>query len=470
MKHLLTVLAFGITLTCAAQQMTLKKGIAIDSLPVSVTDSIVETFSLYLPKRFEVSRSWPVLFVFDMKGHGKRALNQIAAAAEEQGYILAASNNVRDTLPIAENILIANRMLNAVTSLLPIHKNRIYVGGFSGGGRFSTLIPTFIKGVQGVLVCGSSVANTEVLTPKNPFHLVGLVGNEDYAYPEMLEVEVILNRMKFPNQLLVFEGGHEWPDSEQLGNALEIFTLSAMAKGRIPKDDTFIDAKYNEGLTDVNILFTANKPLLANNLLDEMLEIYRPFRDTDSIKKSQKTLKRSKIFKTRNRNQTAILFKETLIKEDYLYYLEEDIITYNYNNLGWWSYQMEELEKFKKNPDVLQQQMGKRLEGYINALVADNIDILKSVDSVDGEALNFLWMLKTVINPKDYASYLSIISYNAKVNDTSTALFYLEEILKNGYTDRAALYELEDTALLRLTPEFNDIVAKYLKDARYHLD
>ncbi|MGB6150408.1 MAG: alpha/beta hydrolase [Pricia sp.] len=467
MKQLLTVLAFGIAMTCSAQQMTLKKGIVIDSLPVSVNDSLPETFSLYLPKRFEVSGTWPVLFIFDMQGQGKQALNLVAAAAEEQGYILAASNDLRDTLPIANNILIANRMLNAVTALLPIHKNRIYVGGFSGGGRFSTLIPTFIKGIQGVLVCGASVANVEVLTSKNPFHLIGIVGNADYAYPDMLEVKEILNRMKFPNQLLVFEGGHEWPDSEHLGDAMEIFTLAAMAKGRIQRDSTFVNAKYNEGLTAVNILFTANKPLLANNLLDEMREIYSPFRDTDSIKTSQKTLKRSKIFRTRSRNQTALFFKETLIREDYNYYLEEDIITYNYNNLGWWSYQMEELEKFKKNPDVLQQQMGKRLEGYINALVDDNIDIIEANEPLDGEALNFLWMLKTVINPKAYESYLNIISYNAKVNDTSTALFYLEELLKNGYTDRAKLYALEDTALLRLTPEFNAIVAKYLKEARY---
>lgn len=470
MKHLLTVFALGIAMTCTAQQMTLKKGIVIDSLPISANDSISETFSLYLPKRFEVSGTWPVLFIFDMKGQGKQALNMVAKAAEEQGYILAASNNVRDTLPIANNILIANRMFNAVTTFLPIHKNRIYVGGFSGGGRFSTLIPTFIKGVEGVLVCGASVANTEVLTSRNPFHLIGIVGNEDYNYPEMMDVEKILNGMKFPNQLLVFEGGHEWPDTNQLGNALEIFTLAAMAKGRMPKDEAFVNAKYNEGLTQVNILFTANKPLLANNLLDGMLEIYRPFRDTDSLKASQKTLKRSKIFKTHSRNQTAILFKEALIKEDYVYYLEEDMLTYNYNNLGWWSYQMEELEKFKKNPDLLQQQMGKRLDGYINALIADNIDIIKASDPVDGESLNFLWMLKTVINPKDYESYLNIISYNAKVNDNSTALFYLEELLKNGYTDRPELYDLKDTALLRLTPEFNAIVGKYLKEARYELD
>ena len=296
---------------------------------------------------------------------------------------MAASDNVSDTLSIADNILITNRMLGAVVSILPIHKNRIYVGGFSGGGRFSTLVPTFVQGIQGVLTCGASVANTEVLTSKNPFHHIGIVGNEDYNYPEMLGVEEVLNRLKFPNQLLIFEGGHEWPDSEELVDALEIFTLAAMAKGRIPKDQAFINAKYDEDLTKVNIFFTAEKPLLANNLLDEMLEIYRPFLDTDSIKDSQRTLKRSKLYRNKKREQNAIFFKEDLIKEDYVYYLEEDILTYNYNNLGWWKYQMEELQKFLDSKDELQRHLGRRLRGYIDALVADNIDILKAGDPVD---------------------------------------------------------------------------------------
>ncbi|MDT7829718.1 alpha/beta hydrolase [Pricia sp. S334] len=470
MKQLFTMIALGIMCYAPAQQISLRKGTVVDSLPVSVSDTISETFSLYLPKKFEVSSVWPVLFVFDMQGRGQQALKMAASAAEEQGYILAASDHLRDTLPISDNILIANRMINAVVGFLPIHKDRIYVGGFAGGGRFSTLVPSFIKGVQGVLVSGATVANTDLLASKNPFHLIGIVGNADYNYPEMMEMEELLNRMKFPNQLLLFEGGHQWPETEVLSNALEIFTLSAMAKGRIPRDEAFIRAKYDEDLTQANIWFTANKPLLANNRLDEMLEIYAPFYDTDAIRDSQKTLKKSKIFKTRNRHQNDLLFQERLIKEDYVYYLEEDILTYNYNNLGWWKYQMEELEKFNSSKDELRQLTGKRLEGYINALVADNIDIVKAGDPVDEEALNFLWMLNTVIDPRDYGSYLKIISYNAKVNDNGTALFYLEELLKNGYADKDELYALEDTALLRLTPEFNDIVGKYLKEARYDWD
>lgn len=467
MKQILTVLALGIVISCTAQQLTLKKGVILDSL--AVNDSIPETFSLYLPSSFEMASTWPVLFVFDMKGRGKRSLSMFRAAAEEEGYILAASNNIRDSIQISENILVTNRMINAVVSILPIQKNRVYAGGFSSGGRFSTLMPTFIKGIRGVVACGASVANTEVLNSRNPYHFIGVVGNADYNYTDMLAVEKVLNRIKFPNQLIVFEGGHEWPPAEYLVKAFEVFTMAAMAKGHIPKDNSFVEENYKKDLAHINRLYTAKKPLLADNLLDEMLEIYRPFKATDSIKDSKKTLRKSKLFKTKNRSQNTIFFKEGFIKEDYNYYLGEDVLTYNYNNLGWWKYQMEELEKFHKNPDPLQQQMGKRLEGYINALVADNIDIIKATEPVDAEALNFLWMLKTIIDPTAFDNYLKIISYSAKIDDYGTALFYLEELLKKGYMDRARLYALENTALLRITPEFNEIVEKYLKEARYDI-
>ncbi|RUA19040.1 MAG: alpha/beta hydrolase, partial [Flavobacteriia bacterium] len=49
-------------------------------------------------------------------------------------------------------------------------------------------------------------------------------------------------------------------------------------------------------------------------------------------------------------------------------------------------------------------------------------------------------------------------------------LFYLEEALKNGFKDKEKLYGLEGTALLRITPEFNELVSNYLKDALYEID
>ncbi|MFH6602048.1 alpha/beta hydrolase [Maribacter algicola] len=467
MKRILFVLALGSFICASAQQIALKKGVITDA--VSVLDTVAESFALYLPTNFDTSKKWPVVFVFDMKGRGRQALGVFKEAAEEQGYILASSNNVSDSLSLTDNMLVSSRMFNSVYNMLPAQMNRTYVAGFSGGGRFSSLIPTFIKTVKGVISCGSAISTTEVLSDKNPFHFIGIVGNLDYSYPDLISLEETLDRLKFPNQLLVFEGGHEWPPKEQLSKALELFTLGAMADNIVARDTTFIHRSYKKNLGEAGQFVTKNKPLLADRAILDMIDVYRPFISVDSLKENRKTLKKNKFYRSHTRSQNSIFFKESLIKDDYDYYLEEDIMHYNFNNLGWWKYQMEELEKYDKSQNVFERQMGVRLRGYINALVADNIDLLKVEPNLDLDALNFLYMLKTIIDPKNAEGYLKVISISAQIEDYGTALFYLEELLKTGYDNRSALYEIENTALLRITPEYNKVVEKYLKEARYDI-
>lgn len=465
MKKILLLLFLSSSLYGTGQQITLKKGAIIDGLKVA--DTIAETFALYLPKAFEIKKKWPILFVYDSKGRGKQVISMFTQAAEEQGYILAASNSINDTLPLSKNVLVSSRMFNTVFGMVPIQKNRVYTGGYAESARLASLIPTFIKQVRGVISCGSPVANIEVLSSKSPFHFIGIVGVEDYNYTAMLETEKMLNKLRFPNNLLVFQGGQKWPGSKHLSKGMELLTLGHMAKGELSRDDAFVEKTYQNNLGEISRLISENKPLLADKLLKEMTEGYRLLRDVDSLKASSKTLRKTKQFRSANRTQNSIFFNETFVKEDYVYYLEEDVLTYNYNNLGWWKYQMEKLEEYEKSRNVYQKQSGRRLKGYVNALIADNIDIINAESVLDEEALNFLWMLKTITDVKDYDAYLNVISYNAKIEDYGTALFYLEELLKNGFKDSEKLYDLENTALFRIMPEFNALMVKYLKDARY---
>ncbi len=467
MKKILLVLVLGVAFSTTAQKISLKKGSIVDSLPIN--DSIPESFALYLPKKFNPIKKWPILFVYDMQGRGRQTLNMFRAAAEKEGYILASSNNIHDSLPIANNLRVSSRLFSSVDNLLPIDPDRVYTGGFEAGARLAAMIPSFIKSVEGVLLCGATIPNTEVLTLKNPFHVVGIVGNRDFNYPTNLAVEKTLNKLRFPNQLLVFDGGQEWPTTEYLAKAMEIFTLSAMAKNNIARDSAYVDRTYDENILKINKLISDQKHLLAYDLLEETIDIYLPHKSVDSIRETAKTLKRSKGYKNKNRSQNNAFFKESFLKEDYGYYLEEDIRTYNYNNLGWWTYQMEEIVKYENHANLATRQMGSRLRGYINALIADTIDEVQLDEQRDLEALNLLWMLKTITDPKEYENYLKVISNSSLIDDYGTALFYLEELLKNGYTDKAKLYAIANTALLRITPEFNEIVEKYLKGARYEI-
>jgi len=436
---------------------------------ITVRDSINESFALFLPNNFEVTKKWPVIFVFDMQSRGKQALSMMATAAQDNGYILAASNTVNDSLSLSQNVLITSRMFKTVFSILPIQKDRVYTAGFSGGARIASIMPTFLDQIRGVITCGSPITNTDILTNKKLIHIIGIVGNQDFNYHDMINVKKRLDIMKIPNQILQFEGGHKWPSSNYLSTALEYLDLMAMRNKFIAKDTFLINRTYKANLLKINKLVSDSKPVHAFRKMNDMLEIYKNLRNLDSLRESRKILRRSPLFKTKNRIINTYFTKELLKKDDFDYYLQEDVLTYNYNNLGWWKYQMVELERYQKNPDTLRRLMGIRLEGYINALVDDNIDLVRSHQQLDEEALNFLWMLKTITAPDDFSNYLNVISINAKVEDFSTSLFYLEELLKMGYKDTATLYSLEHTALLRITPEFNALVSEYLKESRYEI-
>ncbi|WP_297692690.1 alpha/beta hydrolase [uncultured Eudoraea sp.] len=467
MKRVLFLLLFvGLAYTVSSQsrQAVFKKGRIIDS--IQINDSISETYKLYLPKKFDGKGTWPIIFVFDMNGKNSQALNMFKTAAEEQGYLLASSNDISDTISISKNVLITSRMFREVASLFPINNNRIYTAGFSSGAKFATVVPSFIKEVNGVISCGSFVPSVELLDEKRPFYFIGIVGNEDFNFPLMLQGRELLNKMKFPNDLLVFDGGEKW-SYDLIDKALKNLTLAAMAKGNVQRDNKFILDNYRENFQEYLGLKSSGKSLLAYDRLNEIISVYRPHLEIDSLREEIKILKKANSYRAQKRNLNNVLLRESFIIDDYNYNLDEDVSTLNYNNLGWWNYQMDELKKYDKKSDPFERQMGKRLLGYLNALIEDNIDIELEYPVVNDETLSFLWMLKTITEPKAYSYYLKIISDSSKYEDFGTALFYLEELLKNGYKDKPRLYSLEHTALLRIMPEFNAIVNKYLKESRY---
>ncbi|WP_422860529.1 alpha/beta hydrolase [Flagellimonas sp. S174] len=465
-KNLLFLLACLFFQLVAGQQLVLKKGKLIDSLKIN--DSIPDTYSLYLPQKFDTSKNWPLLLVIDLEKREKQVANWFAKAAEKEGYVVAAVG-IEDSLSLTKNMVKTGQVLKRVNSILPIQKSRIYVAGNESGARYASLTPLFLNVVNGVISIGSSVSNTDALNLKRPFHFIGIVGKNDYAYTDLLATEKVLNRLKFPSQLLVYNENQKLPDNALVEKALQAFTLKAMGRKLIPKDSMYVEKAYVQDIQKVNGLRSQQKMLLAEQYLSQMLSMYGAHKNLDSLRLILKEVRKNKMFKAMRRAENATFFKETLLKDEYGYDMDEDVQTHNFNNLGWWKYQMEELDKFINGNSVYERQMGNRLKGFVNALADDNIELVKSDKLIDEDALAFLYMLKTITDADNFDFYMKIISLSAKNEDFGTSLFYLEEALKAGFKDAEKLYALENTALLRINPKFNTLVSKYLKDARYKI-
>ena len=448
-----------------AQEFALKKGMVMDSLPVQ--DSVASQIRLFLPESFNQQQSWPLLFVCDEQDKSLLSLRYLAEVANENGYILAATKNLRDTVSLTNKILNINSALSYLNGIFPLDPQRIIAGGFGEGGQLAVLLPAMLRSFKGSLVVGSLLPNAEFINGKTPFPIAVVMGLSDSRYFSLKYGIAAYSRKYFHLLTQRFNGGAEWPAVPYLDRALKSINLMAMGRKQLPLDSTYVRSSLDAYLEYVDGIIASADLTTAMEQIDEGISLYRLFDMEESLWTRKKNVRKMSAYKSQRREASNLEFKESVMREDYRYYLDEDLERFNLNNLGWWNYQMGVLDKYKASQKILEKRMGIRLEGYVNRLLEDYINYYSAQDPADDDSLILLHMLKTVTEPTAYDSYLKVVSLTSKYEDYGTALFYLEEALKKGFTDKQKLYELEHTALLRISPEFNELVAKYLEDARY---
>jgi len=119
----------------------------------------------------------------------------------------------------------------------------------------------------------------------------------------------------------------------------------------------------------------------------------------------------------------------------FTYALMEDLDNRNFDNLGWWQYQYNQYQTVISDSllatpfDSLRILYAKKNVTLMTGLLSNMYELEANRPAAlkDIPAVVFLLMLRTIVNPKDYTAYLSVISYSSKMEDYGTALFYLEE-------------------------------------------
>ncbi len=451
-----------------AQELALKKGIVMDSLPVN--DSIARQIILYLPQDFDAGQEWPVLFLCDVEGDRTKKLRYLKVAADKNGYILASSRALKDSLSLTNKILTISKTFDELKDLLPLDLDRVYTMGYDTGGQLATIVPSMLRGVNGVLSVASSLPNLDLINPKEPFDFVGVLGRGDYQYTYMLESEVSLDQRKVPNYTLYHPEGHQWPDLVYLDLGMQMLTLMGMKRAAIPRGDQVIQSAYTDYQNAILELEQTGQLILAYHYSEQGESVFKALTDTDWFKDKKKSIRKSRVYKNQKREWDAVRLNELVLAGDYMFYLEEDVLSFNLDNLGWWNYQMGKITKYKQSAKREEQLLGERLDGYLNALVEEYLELSGQEPNPDYDGLILLNMLKTITAPEDYEHYLQVISLTAKYSDFGTSNYYLEALLKKGYTDADKLYNLPHTGLLRISPEYNALIAQYIGEARYAIE
>lgn len=453
-----------LSLQVSAQEFLVKKGVVVYDLKIS--DTLDDSYALYLPTAYQNERPWPVLFVFDAEGRGKTAAQLFRGTAEEQGYIIVSSNNISRQKDLEQNLLTGARLMQHLAGILPIDLKQVSTIGSMAGARVATSVPLVFDNIFGTIAVGDHWINFEMLNGKKNFVFIGIVGDEQFADSSIKRTAGALSYLRFPSQVYTYSGNEEWPQPEIVSAAVGSLTLEAMRSKLRAVDVNLIEELYNMDMSRVNKFMSNNQLINAGALLDLMEEKYKGFISINEIRAKQDQLTRSRNYTQQKREQQLVSKKEARLMDDFIYYLEEDIRTANFENLGWWNYQKNQLDSLvqKNNAEA---KMALRLKDFIDEYVWIKRKEFKK-DRVPLESKLVANMIQTIFDPRAYDAYRNIISLSAQDSDFPTAYFYLEEMLKHGYTNLENLYNIEGTLGLRLTPEYNQIIENYLGTSKFY--
>jgi tetratricopeptide (TPR) repeat protein len=130
-----------------------------------------------------------------------------------------------------------------------------------------------------------------------PFVFYGTIGNEDFNYGELKQLDRRLQSVGVVHHVEVFEGGHSWAPSDVCMRAIEWMELQAMKSGRRSRDETFIDQRFNSAMANASANESAGRALEAHLGYLGIAVDFKGIRDIAEAEKKAALLKGSKAVK-----------------------------------------------------------------------------------------------------------------------------------------------------------------------------
>ena len=408
-----------------------EKGIVIDK--VICADNESYSYALYLPKSYHDSIKWPVIFILDPVARGTLATKVFKVAAEEYGYIIACSNNSRNG-SFLKNYDIVEIFTNDVYSRFSIDDTRIYFSGFSGGSRAALSVAVLNNSVAGVIGCGAALSSNSVLHPNksHDFVYIGLVGNRDMNFLEMLDMENYMTSIELPNSLRIFEDGHRWPPPETMLDAIEWIEIEAMKKGLRSRDSVFVKMLYAKQKQQTIALIDSGKLVSAMHLYNNRIRTFEGVSDIAEIEQNKKILEQNKTYKKERKSTDKSIALENEYRSDFrLAAMQMQLLNPVPDSLHqWWSLKFRKLRKMESKGSTLTRLMAARL---INMISAMSIEWSQS----EIEKKNYYFALELIklgveLNPDNYYYYYKLAIIEILNNNIKGAFQALESAIENG--------------------------------------
>jgi dienelactone hydrolase len=300
----------------------MRPGVVVDTVHASSDTS--QTYALYLPRGYDRTRHWPVLFLMDPRGRAMVPMRLFRAAAERYGYVVMSSYQTQSDGPVEPNDRAINALLNDAQSQFSVDVHRFYFAGFSGTGRLAWIYAYSIpENVAGLIEVGAGLAAPQMLLQRSvakdttPFAVFLSVGATDFNYEEVRALDAKLDAFSIRHHLEFFDGPHSWPPESVCINAITWLELQAMRDGRLSVNHTWIDSVYTNTVHAADSIARTD-PYAASLLYHQAAADFAGLHDTRDIVATLARLSQSDAVKqtTKRVSQLAKESQTALERED----------------------------------------------------------------------------------------------------------------------------------------------------------
>ncbi len=375
--------------------------------------------------------------------------------ADAYGFILAGSNNSSNGQSQGNMDKTIAIFIDDVNEHFSVNSNRNYTGGFSGGARVAAYTALFKRKITGVVGCAAGFPQITT-NPNTSFAYFGIVGNTDFNYLEMKNLDRSLENANINHFLSIYNGKHDWPPPQIMNDAFVFFQLDAMRKHVIPQDTNLI-SKIKTQIDDSINASSDNMDWLAlGYYLKKAVVFLSSFPDTQNYQQTYNKVVNNKKYKTKLEEALKQEKVEQKNQQSYIRALEN-------KDKSWWIYKLQVLTTESLNSNnKAQVLMDKRLVNYLSLL--SYMYATNALKTNDVAAANrYLTIYETVDpdNPEVY--YLKAVRLT-KLKQNEDAVAELYKCAEYGFADTGRILADKDFLLVKKSPEFNNIYNKVLQN------
>ncbi len=272
------------------------------------------SYALYLPSSYAAEKKWPVIVCFDPRAQGRRPVELLRSAAESYGYIVAGSLDSKNG-PLEPSQQAAKAVWADIKERLSIEPERVYAAGFSGGAEVAVLFPYFVETkAAGIISCGAGLPSRHEPQWVRPASYCGIIGNLDFRYWDMDRLEEQFDEAKVTHRIIFFDGWHQWPSADLLGEAVEWLELIAMKGELRAKETPFIEAEFQKRLKIAQGLEAQGRLVLGVRELESIASDFADLRDVSEAEQRAREIKSRPEYQGLEKERSAARERELVLQ------------------------------------------------------------------------------------------------------------------------------------------------------------